>query len=57
MLNSIDDGTSSTIIVTDTTTTINDLHPHYTYTCNVLAFTVGSGPTANITFQMPSDSK
>ena len=34
---------------------VPNLHPYYVYTCSVSAFTVGSGPLASITFQMPED--
>ena len=42
-------------------TTINsqliqqNLHPYYTYLCSVTAVTVGSGPAATVTIQMPED--
>lgn len=56
VLTSIDDGNILTLIVAETSTTVNNLHPHYTYVCSVLAFTVGYGPNASIFFQMPSYS-
>ena len=34
---------------------LTDLHPYYTYTCNVQAFTINPGPNSNITFTTPED--
>ena len=36
---------------------ITSLHPFYTYSCSVVAVTVGSSPAINISFQMPEDGK
>lgn len=38
-----------------TTYVLSSLHPYYTYVCSVHAVTVGEGPEARITVQMPED--
>lgn len=40
---------------TSTTHTLTGLHPYYTYVCSVSAVTVGEGPEAIVTVQMPED--
>ena len=37
--------------------TIEDLHPFYVYEFNVVAVTIGNGPVAANTFQMPEDGE
>ena len=51
--------TETAAVLQSTTTrlsvTVKDLHPHYTYSCDVTAVSVGSGPAAMLTFQLPQD--
>ena len=51
--------TETAAVLRSTTTrlsvTVKDLHPHYTYSCNVTAVSVDSGPAAMLTFQLPQD--
>ena len=41
------------ITTIDTTITVTNLHPYYTYQCKVSAVTVAIGPSIKITIQMP----
>ena len=48
----------STLLTSENTNFYNiNLHPFYTYSCSVVAVTVGSSPAINISFQMPEDGK
>ena len=38
-----------------TTYILSGLHPYYTYVCSVRAMTVGEGPEAFVSVQMPED--
>ena len=53
--------TGTTVLQSNTTrlsVTVKDLHPHYSYSCNVTATaSVGSGPAAMLTFQLPQDGE
>ena len=42
---------------TDLYIMIEDLHPFYVYEFNVVAVTIGDGPIAVETFQMPEDGE
>ena len=42
---------------TATTLLVEGLHPFYMYECEVAAVTVGAGPSAMVTTQLPQDSK
>lgn len=59
----IEHGSSGTRRVSSTRTelqsmTLHSLHPHYTYTFQLAAETIGIGPFAtNVTIQLPEDSK
>ena len=52
---------TATSVLQSTTTrlsvTVKDLHPHYSYSCNVTAVSVSSGPAAMLTFQLPQDGE
>ena len=49
----IETGTSMFVTSNETEITISDLHPYYTYECNVAAFTIDLGPYSNaITIQL-----
>lgn len=49
----IETGTSMFMTSNETEITISDLHPYYTYECNVAAFTIDLGPYSNaITVQL-----
>ena len=37
--------------------TVNNLHPFYTYECSIVAVTIGPGPSASVTSQLPQDGK
>ena len=50
-------GESTLLTSENTTFYITNLHPFYTYSCSVVAVTVGSSPAINISFQMPEDGK
>ena len=44
--------------VSDTTLTVEDLHPHYVYSLVISAVTIGPGPYSQLhTVQMPEDGK
>ena len=56
-LSNIETGQSTLLTSENTTFYITNLHPFYTYSCSVVAVTVGSSPAINISFQMPEDGK
>jgi len=44
--------------VSNTTVTVEDLHPHYVYSLAISAVTIGPGPYSQLhTVQMPEDGK
>ena len=49
------DTIASTIITTSTSISISGLHPFYVYEWSVFAVTIGPGPSATMTVQMPED--
>ena len=54
----VDTGTTFFVTSNGTEITIPNLHPYYTYECNVAAFTVGLGPYSNaITIQLLEEGK
>ena len=42
---------------TNTQLQVSGLHPYYIYICGISAVTIGSGPVANFTIQMPEDGQ
>ena len=48
-------GNETQITTIDTTITVTNLHPYYTYQCSVSAVTVAIGPSIEIIIQMPED--
>ncbi len=46
-----------TLTSSDLSVDLPDLHPFYTYTCNVQAVTIGNGPSGNTTFITQQDCK
>ena len=57
ILNNNETGQSTLLTSEYTNIYITNLHPFYTYSCSVVAVTVGSSPAINISFQMPEDGK
>ncbi len=41
--------------ITATLITVDSLHPFYTYTLSVAAFTTGTGPLAEVSVTLPED--
>ena len=56
-LSNTETGQSTLLTSENTNIYITNLHPFYTYSCSVVAVTVGSSPAINISFQMPEDGK
>ena len=54
----IETGTSFFVTSNDTEITVPDLHPYFTYECNIAAFTIDLGPYSNaITIQLLEEGK
>ena len=47
----------SSNLTTSLNADVHGLHPFYIYTCSVFAVTIGPGPSAIHTIQMPEDSE
>ena len=56
-LSNSETGQSTLLTSENTNIYITNLHPFYTYSCSVVAVTVGFSPAINISFQMPEDGK
>ncbi len=48
-------GETLTLNTTATFITVNSLHPFYTYTLSVAAFTTDTGPLAEVSITLPED--
>ena len=51
----VETGTEFNLTTTATSITVPFLHPYYTYECVISAYTVATGPYAEVTVMTPED--
>ena len=56
-ISNVETGLTNTHTTEITIFTFSELHPFYTYYCEVSAVTIGSGPSVNASFTTPEDGK